>query len=57
MQAIRPFVLALIALLSGAGFISPEVAAVLEANAVPIIAGGSALWAVIAFLRNRKEDA
>lgn len=54
MTRIRPLLLFVVALLVQVGFLSPEFAALVEANADAIITGILALWSLIAFLRNRK---
>lgn len=54
-QQLRPIVLALVAAIASFGWISPDLHAVIEANANAVIVGGLALWAIIAHRRNRKD--
>lgn len=52
---LRPLILALLALLSAFGWISPDLKLVVEQNADAILAGVLGAWAIVAHLRNRRE--
>lgn len=56
MTAIRPLILFIVAALVQLGTLSPEFAAVIEANADAIVSGILALWALIAYRRNKKAS-
>lgn len=51
----RPLVLAIIAALSALGILPQGLKEVVEANADAVVAGVLGLWAIVAWLRNRKE--
>lgn len=56
MTALRPLILFIVAALVQLGTLSPEFAAVVEANADGIVSGILAVWAIVAWNRNRNAS-
>lgn len=54
-QAIRPFLLAVLAVLVGAGILPQDVSDAVQRHADAILAGVLALWSLVGILRNRKD--
>jgi hypothetical protein len=52
---LRPIVLAILSVLVQIGVVSQEFSAVIADNSSAIISGVFAVWAIIAWRRNRKE--